>query len=54
MAQTLAADLVDDNRRALDDASLAKIRAQVQAAANALAEMNIEPGSPRALALFSA
>jgi FtsZ-interacting cell division protein ZipA len=54
MAHTLGAELVDDNRRPLDDAALAKIRAQVQAAAQALSEVHIEPGSPRALALFGA
>jgi hypothetical protein len=54
MAHNLGADLVDDNRRPLDDAALAKIRAQVQTAAEALAEVHIEPGSPRALALFGA
>ena len=52
MAQTLDATLVDDNRRALDDPALAAIRQQVQATAAALREVNIEPGSPRALALF--
>jgi ZipA-like protein with FtsZ-binding domain len=52
MAQTLDAALVDDNRRALDDAALAAIRGQVQATAAALRQVNIEPGSPRALALF--
>ena len=54
MAHTLGAELVDDNRRPLDDAALAKIRAQVAAAAQALSEVHIEPGSPRALALFGA
>ena len=54
MAHTLGAELVDDNRRPLDDAALAKIRAQVQAAAEALSEVHIEPGSPRAIALFGA
>jgi FtsZ-interacting cell division protein ZipA len=54
MAHTLGAELVDDNRRPLDDAALAKIRAQVQAAADALSEVHIEPGSPRAIALFGA
>ncbi len=52
MAHTLDGVLVDDNRRPLDDAALASIRAQVQATAAALAEVNIAPGSPRALALF--
>lgn len=54
LAQTLGAELVDDNRRLLDDAALAAIRRQVDAAAAALRECGIEPGSPRALALFGA
>ena len=54
LAVTLGAEVVDDNRRPLDDAALAKIRAQVQAAADALRDVHIEPGSPRALALFGA
>jgi len=54
MAHTLGADLVDDNRRPLDDAALAKIRAQVQVAADALVHAHIEPGSARAQALFGA
>jgi hypothetical protein len=52
MAHTLDAVLVDDNRRPLDDAALASIREQVQATAAALTELNIAPGSPRAMALF--
>ena len=52
MAQTLDATLVDDNRRPLDDAAFAAIREQVQATAAALREVHIDPGSPRALALF--
>ncbi len=52
MAHTLDAVLVDDNRRPLDDAALASIREQVQATAAALTEVNIAPGSPRAMALF--
>ena len=54
LAQTLGAELVDDNRRLLDDTALAAIRKQVDAAAAALRECGIEPGSPRALALFGA
>ena len=54
LATTLGAELVDDNRRPLDDAALATIREQVEAAAEALRAVHIEPGSPRALALFSA
>jgi hypothetical protein len=52
MTQTLEGVLVDDNRRPLNDASLAAIRAQVQTAAAALSEANIDPGGPRALRLF--
>lgn len=52
MAQTLEGVLVDDNRRPLNDASLASIRAEVQATAVALRQANIEPGGPRALRLF--
>jgi FtsZ-interacting cell division protein ZipA len=52
MTQTLDAALVDDNRRALDDAALVAIREQVQRTAAALKERRIDPGSPRALALF--
>lgn len=54
MAATLGAELVDDNHRPLDDAALTTIRAQVEAAVEALRAVHIEPGSPRALALFSA
>jgi hypothetical protein len=52
MAQSLDATLVDDNRRPLDDAALNAIREQVKSTAAALREVHIEPGSPRALALF--
>jgi FtsZ-interacting cell division protein ZipA len=54
MALTLNAEIVDDNRRALDDAALTAIRVQVEAAAAALKRVQIEPGSARALALFGA
>ena len=54
MAKTLGAELVDDNHRPLDDAAFATIREQVGDAAEALRAVHIEPGSPRALALFSA
>ena len=52
IAHTLDGDLVDDNRRSLDDAALAAIRQQVQVAADALKACRIDPGSPRAHALF--
>ena len=54
MAHTLGGELVDDNHRPLDDAALAKIRTQVEAAAGALKSGYIEPGSARAMALFGA
>ena len=54
LAHTLGGEIVDDNRRSLDDAALASIRKQVDSAAEALRESGIEPGSPRALALFGA
>ena len=54
IAHTLDGDLVDDNRRSLDDAALAAIRQQVQIAADALRSCRIDPGSPRAQALFGA
>jgi FtsZ-interacting cell division protein ZipA len=54
MATTLGGELVDDNHRPLDDAAFAVIREQVDGAAEALRAVHIEPGSARALALFSA
>ncbi len=53
-AHSLGGEVVDDNRRPLDDAALAAIRGQVDAAVAALRESGIEPGSARALALFGA
>jgi ZipA, C-terminal FtsZ-binding domain len=52
IALTLGGELVDDNRRPLDDTALAAIRQQVQIAADALKVCRIDPGSPRAQALF--
>ena len=54
LAHTLSAEVVDDNRRPLDDPAFAAIRKQVESAADGLRESGIEPGSPRALALFGA
>jgi FtsZ-interacting cell division protein ZipA len=54
IAHTLDGALVDDNRRPLDDAALAAIRQQVQIATDALKACRIDPGSPRAQALFGA
>jgi hypothetical protein len=52
MTQTLEGVLVDDNRRPLNDASLAAIREQVQVTAEALRAAHIDPGGPRAVRLF--
>ena len=54
MAQTLGGELVDDNRRAARRRRIRAIREQVDGAAEALRAVHIEPGSARALALFSA
>jgi len=54
LAKTLGAELVDDNHRPLDDAAFTVIREQVDGAVEALRAVHIEPGSARALALFSA
>ena len=47
------ARIIDDNGRALDEAALAAIVAQLESARRALTERGIEPGSPLALRLFS-
>ena len=52
LAKSLEGVLVDDNRRALDDAALSVIRSQVQTTAAALRAAHIEPGGTRALRLF--
>ena len=54
LARTLGGEMVDDNRRPLAEEALARTRAEVVAAGAALARVHIEPGSPRALKLFSA
>jgi FtsZ-interacting cell division protein ZipA len=54
LARTLGGEMVDDNRRPLAEEALARTRAEVAAAGVALARVHIEPGSPRALKLFSA
>ena len=53
MAESLSAGVVDDNRQPLDDAALAKIRAQLQALYASMEEQGIPAGSPLALRLFS-
>ncbi|MEP7205693.1 MAG: cell division protein ZipA C-terminal FtsZ-binding domain-containing protein [Casimicrobiaceae bacterium] len=52
MAHALDAALVDDNRRPLDDHALTAIRNHVAKTAAGLQAVQIEPGSPRAMALF--
>ncbi len=54
LARTVGGEMVDDNRHPLSEQSLATTRAAVVKAAAALTEVHIEPGSPRALKLFSA
>lgn len=54
LARTLGGEMVDDNRRPLTDEALARTRAEVLSAGEALTRVHIEPGSPRALKLFSA
>jgi len=52
-ATSLNGTIVDDNRNALDAASLEKIARQVDGIQSALRERGITPGSPLALRLFS-
>ncbi|MBE0622010.1 MAG: ZipA [Burkholderiales bacterium] len=53
LADALSAGIVDDNRRPLDDAALAKIRAQLQALYASMEQQGIPAGSPLALRLFA-
>jgi hypothetical protein len=53
LAEALSAAIVDDNRRALDEAALAKIRAQLQALYASMEQQGIAAGSPLALRLFA-
>ena len=52
-AGTLSGLLVDDNRRALSDAGIEKIRQQIGEIYSAMQKEQIPPGSPRAVSLFS-
>ena len=53
LAEALSAGIVDDNRRALDEAALGKIRAQLQALYASMEQQGIPAGSPLALRLFA-
>jgi len=53
LADALSAAIVDDNRQPLDDAALAKIRAQLQVLYDSMDKQGIPAGSPLALRLFS-
>ncbi|MGP1675822.1 MAG: cell division protein ZipA C-terminal FtsZ-binding domain-containing protein [Burkholderiales bacterium] len=53
LAEALSAGIVDDNRRLLDEAALAKIRAQLQALYASMEQQGIAAGSPLALRLFA-
>jgi ZipA, C-terminal FtsZ-binding domain len=53
LAESLSAEIVDDNRRPLDEAGLNRIRAQLQALYASMEQQGISAGSPLALRLFS-
>ena len=53
LANALSADIVDDNRRPLDDAAIGRIRAQLQTLYASMEQHGIAAGSPLALRLFS-
>ena len=53
LAEALSARIVDDNRQPLDEAALAKIRAQLQALYASMEQQGIPAGSPLALRLFA-
>lgn len=53
LAEALSAGIVDDNRQPLDEAGLARIRAQLQALYASMEQQGIPAGSPLALRLFS-
>ncbi len=54
LAQALSAQLVDDRQRSVNEQGLALIRTEIGKATQALRDIGIEPGSPRALRLFTA
>jgi hypothetical protein len=53
MAESLDGMLADDNRVALNDTGLDKIRNQLRSIYAAMEQRGIHPGSPLALRLFS-
>lgn len=53
LADALSAGIVDDNRQLLDEAGLARIRAQLQALYASMEQQGIPAGSPLALRLFA-
>lgn len=53
LAQSLGGRLVDDNRVALNDAGIVKIRQQLKSIQDAMAGHDIQAGGERALRLFS-
>ncbi|MCL2872180.1 MAG: hypothetical protein FWF41_04240 [Betaproteobacteria bacterium] len=54
LAQALSAQLVDDRQRPVNEQGLALIRTEIGKATQALRDIGIDPGSPRALRLFTA
>ena len=53
LAESLSAEIVDDNRRALDANALAKIRTQLQALYASMDQQGIPAGGPLAMRLFA-
>ncbi|MDR0769785.1 MAG: hypothetical protein LBE75_01100 [Burkholderiales bacterium] len=54
LAQALSAQLVDDRQRPVSEQGLALIRTEISKSTQALRDIGIDPGSPRALRLFTA
>ncbi|MDR2017113.1 MAG: hypothetical protein LBP90_05880, partial [Burkholderiales bacterium] len=54
LAQALSAQLVDDRQRPVNEQGLTLIRTEIAKATQALRDIGIDPGSPRALRLFAA
>ncbi|MDR0246978.1 MAG: hypothetical protein LBI16_01050 [Burkholderiales bacterium] len=54
LAQALSAQLVDDRHRPVNEQGLALIRTEIGKASQALRDIGIDPGSSRALRLFTA
>ncbi|MDR0588465.1 MAG: hypothetical protein LBG61_05790 [Burkholderiales bacterium] len=53
LTQTLAAQLIDDNTKPINEQGLELLRSEVQKSTHAMRQVGIEPGSARALRLFA-